>query len=585
MKKHFLRFLPLLLLALICAFSQKTTVSAASTETLTFDGVEYIKGGEIQEGAQLPAGVSYDVSTSTMTLNNYTSTLGEREVIYYDGSSSFTLVLEGNNTIQQQHDYGHSLIFVDRDTDFFITGNGTLNLCSYIDTTTEIITARDVTIDIPKMTCRGYIHPAGELTIQNCDFEINASDSETDRYIGGMLIGTSLFIENSQVTVNTGTNDVGYSLNAGVVKITGSDVKISGKSIYILVDDELTLSADSSLEQQTDYDKMQYLIGTNNFNTAPEHHFYLKDVQIDGEWKEGTAWETSKANAYDMSGSTVYRNKSKYILITSQKQDGYDVVSKVKVDISDTSKGYLNLSCDAIQGWARTYDVYVGTIIFVEPHPLSGYKLKQIYVNGKPITGTSFEALSEDMLVTAEFTEDSSGGSSGYPDYEGGQSSTIPVTVSGISNKIAAGKSIKLTANQEVVWTSSNTNVATVSSSGVVRLNKKSGGKSVIITATARSGLKKTYKITSMKGIVKKVSISGNKSVKAGKTLKLKGKVTATSKANKKLKWSSSNTKYAVVSSTGKVATFLAGKGKKVRITAAATDGSNKKKTVTIKIK
>ncbi len=169
------------------------------------------------------------------------------------------------------------------------------------------------------------------------------------------------------------------------------------------------------------------------------------------------------------------------------------------------------------------------------------------------------------------------------------------IHIDGISDKIAAGKKIKLTAvvsssnatNKAVKWKSSNTKVAKVNSSGIVTMNKKSGGKSVTITATAvdGSGVKASYKITSMKGVVKKVAISGKKTVKAGKTLKLKAKVTATQKANKKLKWTSSNKKYATVSSSGKVKALKAGKGKKVKITAMATDGSGKKKAVTIKIK
>lgn len=173
------------------------------------------------------------------------------------------------------------------------------------------------------------------------------------------------------------------------------------------------------------------------------------------------------------------------------------------------------------------------------------------------------------------------------------------ITLSGISKKIAAGKKIKLTAkvtpskakNKAVTWKSSNTKVATVNSKGVVTLKKNSGGKKVTITATAKDGSKKkaAYKITSMKGVVKKVSISGKKTrtLKAGKTLKLKAKVTASNsgKANKTLKWSSSNTKYATVSSAGKVKTKKAGKRKTVTITAMATDGSNKKAAVKIKLK
>ena len=163
------------------------------------------------------------------------------------------------------------------------------------------------------------------------------------------------------------------------------------------------------------------------------------------------------------------------------------------------------------------------------------------------------------------------------------------------SNKIATGKKVTLKAtvtpsnayNKGVTWKSSNTKVATVSSSGVVTTKKKMGGKTVTITATAKdgSGKKASYKIYVMKGVVKKVYISGVKSVKAGKKLYLKGKTSASSGANRTLKWSSSNTKYAKVSSKGTVTTCKAGKKKSVKITARAVDGSGKSKTVTIKIK
>ena len=165
------------------------------------------------------------------------------------------------------------------------------------------------------------------------------------------------------------------------------------------------------------------------------------------------------------------------------------------------------------------------------------------------------------------------------------------------SNKIAAGKRIKLTANilpvnasdQRLIWSSSNPKVATVNQSGVVTMKKKTGGKSVIITARAAdgSGATAAFRIKSMKGVVKKVTIAGAKkrTVKAGQKLKLKAKVAATKGANKKLIWTSSNTKYATVSASGKVKTKKLGRGKKVKITAMATDGSNKKMTVTIKLK
>ena len=169
------------------------------------------------------------------------------------------------------------------------------------------------------------------------------------------------------------------------------------------------------------------------------------------------------------------------------------------------------------------------------------------------------------------------------------------VSVTASARNIAAGKKVQLKAavapskatNKAVTWKSSNTKVATVSSKGVVTFSKKAGGKKVTITATAKDGSKKYGKITltCMKGSVKKITLSGVKTLKAGKTAKVKAKVTTMNgKANKTLTWTSSNTKIATVNKTGKV---KAVKGKKgtVTITARATDGSGKKATIKIRVK
>ena len=180
--------------------------------------------------------------------------------------------------------------------------------------------------------------------------------------------------------------------------------------------------------------------------------------------------------------------------------------------------------------------------------------------------------------------------------YSGSDQNTKPnIDTNGNSKKIAAGKKLTLKAtvlpnnasNKKLIWKSSNSKVATVTQSGIVTLKKKTGGKKVTITATAKDGSKKyaSWKITSMKGIVKKVMITGNKPVKAGKKLKLKAKITATKKANTKLLWTSANTKYATVNAKGIVTTKKSAKGKTVKIIAMATDGSGKKHTVKIKIK
>lgn len=168
------------------------------------------------------------------------------------------------------------------------------------------------------------------------------------------------------------------------------------------------------------------------------------------------------------------------------------------------------------------------------------------------------------------------------------------ITIKGISKRIAAGKSIKLTANispkncknKLVTWKSSNKKLAKVDKKGNVKISKKAAGKIVIITAIAKDGSNKkaTYKIKVMKGIVKNISVKGKHTVKAGEKIKLTTKVTASKGANKKIVWKSSNTKYVTVSSSGEVKAKKIGKNKTIKVTAMATDGSGKKKVVKIKI-
>lgn len=72
--------------------------------------------------------------------------------------------------------------------------------------------------------------------------------------------------------------------------------------------------------------------------------------------------------------------------------------------------------------------------------------------------------------------------------------------------------------------------------------------------------------------------------VRYGKTLQLKATVSPSNVSNAKVTWSSGNTKYAVVSASGKVTVKKAGIGKKVKITASTKDGSKLKKTCTVHI-
>ena len=128
---------------------------------------------------------------------------------------------------------------------------------------------------------------------------------------------------------------------------------------------------------------------------------------------------------------------------------------------------------------------------------------------------------------------------------------------------IEKGKTLTLKAtvtpstllDKSVTWKSSNTKIATVSSSGKVKGIK--GGTATITCTSKISGTKATCKVTILDGSVTldKTEVTLQK----GKTVTLKPTVLPTSLEDKTVTWASSNTKIATVSSSGKVKGIKAG--------------------------
>lgn len=171
-------------------------------------------------------------------------------------------------------------------------------------------------------------------------------------------------------------------------------------------------------------------------------------------------------------------------------------------------------------------------------------------------------------------------------------SPSTPVAVSGVAldKKVATvnvGKKVTVKAtvtpanadNKTLVWTSSNTKIATVSN-GVVK-GVKAGR--VIITAktTDDSNISATCTVT-VKQPVTRISLSKKATMYTGKKLTLKAKVNPANASNKALTWKSSNTKIAKVASNGVVTGVNAGT---VKITATAKDGSRKSATCTVTVR
>lgn len=165
------------------------------------------------------------------------------------------------------------------------------------------------------------------------------------------------------------------------------------------------------------------------------------------------------------------------------------------------------------------------------------------------------------------------------------------ITLNKTTASVTKGKTLQLTATvtpgnatkKEVKWSTSNKNVAMVSTSGLV--TTKSAG-TAIITCTAQDGsnVKATCKITVKNPVVKVTKVTLNKTTATlapKETLTLKATVAPTNATNKAVTWKSSNTKIATVSSSGKVTAKAAGT---VTITCRAKDGSGKKATCKITV-
>src|SRR5437773_137504 len=205
-------------------------------------------------------------------------------------------------------------------------------------------------------------------------------------------------------------------------------------------------------------------------------------------------------------------------------------------------------------------------------------------VNGNPLSGrvitwassnTAVATVSSSGLVTGKVA-----GSATITATSEGQSGTASVTVTAVpvasvtvtpaSASVNEGNTVQLTATPKdvngnplsgrvVTWASSNTSVATVSSSGLVT-GKVAGSATITATSEGQSG---TSAITVAHVPAASVTVSpSSASVPAGSALQL----TATPKdaagnplSGRTIAWSSSNTAVATVSSSGLVSGVVAG--------------------------
>lgn len=177
---------------------------------------------------------------------------------------------------------------------------------------------------------------------------------------------------------------------------------------------------------------------------------------------------------------------------------------------------------------------------------------------------------------------------------DGGKTATCSVTVkasavsvTGVSLNASAltlqvGKSATLTAtvapsdatDKSVTWISSNTSIATVSSTGVVTAKKE--GSAVVTVKTADGGMtaKCSVTVTTQTVPVSFISLSPEYMLtEAGKQYVVRAVIYPTNATNQAVKWSSSDNSVATVDSDGIVTAISGGE---VTITCTTVDGGKR---------
>lgn len=156
---------------------------------------------------------------------------------------------------------------------------------------------------------------------------------------------------------------------------------------------------------------------------------------------------------------------------------------------------------------------------------------------------------------------------------DNGETPVAPIAITGlniVSKPSTVTDSVQLsvtyipadTTQKGISWSSSDTNTAVVSSTGLVTV-KKTGAVTITATSVADSSVNDNFTATCTVTIthvpVTGITVSGSTSGEAGSTIQLSATVTPTNASNKMVIWNSSNTDVATVNSTGLVTLLAAG--------------------------
>lgn len=163
---------------------------------------------------------------------------------------------------------------------------------------------------------------------------------------------------------------------------------------------------------------------------------------------------------------------------------------------------------------------------------------------------------------------------------------TYSVSLNKSSYTLRKGKTVKLKATlnraakkKGVEWSSSNKKIASVSGNG--KVTAKKNGKTTITAKVKGTKIKASCKIIVGTPVSRIKLNKTTVSMKTGEKFTLKANISPAKATTKTVAYTSSNKRVASVSKTGVIRALAAGKAK---INVAATDGSGKKASCTVRV-
>ncbi len=313
-------------------------------------------------------------------------------------------------------------------------------------------------------------------------------------------------------------------------------------------------------------------------------------------------WDSSDPNWATVDENGVVTAKlsgvGKWVTITATSTDGSNIKDSYDIYIAGIPVTKIDINASAV---SVNPGEEVKLSATVEPDNATNNSIlwassnsQYASVDSNGVVTTKLAGAGKTVTITATAKDGS--GTKASIDINIKKTYVSKITLNPSNKTVKAGQKVDLNpivtpsnaTDSTIIWTSSNVKYAIVDDKGVVTTKKAGIGKTVTITAEAYdgSGVKAAVKIKIVKKVpVKKLKITGKKTVKAGSKLTLELTITPSNATNKSVKWTSSNKKCATVNAKGVVTAKKSGKGKTVKITATAKDGSKKKVTFKIKIK